>query len=446
MEFIDFIILLAVYSVTGLYALQLFRAGPRISTFVYVWLATGGFFISGLTYRLWSGHKPYYVDGLGTTHYLTSGAYNAAILSVTVGLICLAVGHRWSAARKWDAALPRFFDHRVPDGAMLRRWACIFLLAGFIPLFGLGIYSPVTLVEALLHGRSVTGPAAMLYSQGNFFSFFKVFSNLVPFGVAAVAILFWSGTRPWALAILAGLMVLLTLLSGTRSATAFLLLPFIVLPRYMGQNLRFQKMVIVGGAILLVLFEIMLVYRSSGFGAISVVRTVERASPVAAVGGKELDMVGESIDVYGKRYPFLDGQSYFAVLVNPVPRVFWHSKPISYSNRNARNLGYPPGTTVTSGWVGEAYANFGWIGIPFIGLLAGALMGWLDAMLANSGAFATAIFLPLQFQWAFWVRGDSANALDPWIFGLVLATGAMLLVHPARATVAEAATDLTLAG
>jgi hypothetical protein len=446
LEFIDAIILFSIYFATGLYALNLFRSGPRISTFVYVWLATGSFFISGLVYRMWSGHLPYYIDGLGATHYLTRGGYSAAILAAALGLSCVAAGHRWASLRRWSAAIPEFFDRRVADRGSLRRWAFIFLLAGFIPLVGLGIYNPVTLVDALLHGRAVTGAAGTLYSQGNYFSFFKVFASLVPFGVAAVAVLIWSGDRPISLVALAGLMIFITFLSGTRSATAFLLLPFIVLPRYMGQNLRFQKMVIVGGVALMILFEIMLVYRSSGFDAISVARTIERASPVAAVGGKELDLVGEAMALYGKRYPLLDGQSYEAVIVNPIPRVFWHSKPISYSNQNARNLGYAFGTTITSGWMGEAYANFGWIGIPLIGLIAGALMGWLDAMLANSGAFATAIFLPLQFQWAFWVRGDSANALDPWLFGLILASAALLLVHPARIVISDNAGDATATG
>ena len=94
---------------------------------------------------------------------------------------------------------------------------------------------------------------------------------------------------------------------------------------------------------------------------------------------------------------------------------------------------------MTSAWMGEAYANFGWFGIPFVGLIAGALMGILDVLIRRAGAFAMAVFLPLQFRWAFWVRGDSVSCLDPWLFGAILLTVALVVAGPAKNT--ESAVD-----
>ncbi len=432
MEFIDLVILLTVYLGTGVYAVRMFRSSPRISTFVYVWLATGGFFVSGSVYRILSGHKPYYTDGLGGTHYLTSGDYGKAVLAAAIGLACIAIGHVWGRNRNWIPYIPNILDGRVPDNAGLYRWSVLFLLAGLIPIAATGVLNPITLFASLIHGRAAKGPATYIYSQGTFYSFAEVFGRLVPFGTVGTAILVWRGRRAVLPLTLCLFFTLVTLTSGTRSATAFAILPFIVLPRYMGQGARFAKLAIAGGLVLLVLFEVQLAYRSRGFSNINIPGALVKSSPVNALGGKELDGTGQAFATYGSRFKFLEGQSYFAVAVNPIPRVFWRGKPGGYSDVNALNLGFPFGTTMTSGWMGEAYANFGWIGIPLIGLIAGALMGWLDVMLAGSGAFAVAILLPLQFQWAFWVRGDSVAALDPWLFGFALAATLLLLIHPAR--------------
>ena len=207
---------------------------------------------------------------------------------------------------------------------------------------------------------------------------------------------------------------------------------FPVLPRYMGNPKLFRKLAVIAVVGGFVLFTVQLVYRSAGFQHVQLGYALSRTNPVAAVDGFELDWTGEAMRNYGKRFPYLDGQSYYAVLVNPVPRVFWRDKPGGYSDVNAANLDFGFGTTMTSAWLGEAYANFGWFGIPIVGLVAGVLMGILDVFIRRSGAFAVAVFLPLQFHWAFWVRGDSVSYMDTWLFGIILLSVAMVLTGPAR--------------
>jgi hypothetical protein len=192
---------------------------------------------------------------------------------------------------------------------------------------------------------------------------------------------------------------------------------------------RLAVFAVLGG---FVLFTVQLVYRAEGFQHAKVGYALTHTNPIATVDGYELDWTGEAMHNYGKRFSYLDGRSYYAVLVNPVPRIFWHSKPVGYGASNARNLRFEFGTTMTSAWMGEAYANFGWLGVPIVGLIAGALMGILDVFIRRSGAFAMAVFLPLQFRWAFWVRGDSLACFDPWLFGIILLTAAMVVMGPAR--------------
>lgn len=79
------------------------------------------------------------------------------------------------------------------------------------------------------------------------------------------------------------------------------------------------------------------------------------------------------------REPFLLGSSYLALFVAPIPRTLWPEKPVV---RIGRFVGVdlyqrPSDSGVPPGLIGEAYLNFGWVGvflIPFIfGLVCKAI-------------------------------------------------------------------------
>lgn len=420
------------FAATGIYAWQLFRDNLRIPTFCYVWATSVVILLSGAVDHALTGIRAFYVDGHGGTHWLTWAEYGNTELAAAVGIACIALGHYWANQRQWPARLPEFIDSRAPDAEHLRRWAFLLLLAGFVPLLATGILNPLTLMRVLFHGRDVHGNARYLYSQGTYFSFFSVFGDLVPFGIVATAILFWGGRRPRVLLAIAAFLVVVTFLTGTRSFTAAALAPFVVMPRYMGNTKLFRKLAVIAVAGGFVLFTVQLVYRATGFQHARVGYALTHANPVATLDGFELDWAGEAMRNYGRTFPYLRGQSYYAVIVSPVPRIFWREKPGGYGAPNAVNLGYPAGATMSSAWIGEAYANFGWYGIPIVGLLAGVLMGILDVLIRRSGAFAMAAFIPLQFHWAFWVRGDSVFALDTWFLGFILLFIALVVMGPAR--------------
>ncbi len=429
----DFFIMVFAFAATGVYAWQMFRASPRISTFCYVWAASVVMLGSGAVYHEITGVRAMYVSGPGEKYWLSWSQYGNAMLAAAIGIVCLAIGHYWANRRPWSVGLPEFIDSRAPDAEHLRRWALPLLLAGFIPLLATGILNPVTLLATLLHGRNLHGSAQYLGSAGTYFAFFTVFGRVVSFGIVATAILFWGHKKPWIPMSVAGFFILLLLLSGTRSSAAAALAPFVLLPRYMGNRKLFRKLAVIGIVGGFVLFTVQLAYRSVGFENVRVGHAFSRVGPLEVLEGTQLTWTGQAMQDYGTgtRFPFLDGQSYLAVLVNPVPRVFWRAKPGGYSYVNARNLKFAFGTTITSAWMGEAYANFGWLGIPIVGLIAGALMGILDVFIRRAGAFALAVFLPLQFDWAFWVRGDSVYALDAWLFGFILLTVALVVAGPA---------------
>lgn len=84
------------------------------------------------------------------------------------------------------------------------------------------------------------------------------------------------------------------------------------------------------------------------------------------------------LDIVPSQVAHSYGSTYFLWLVAPIPRSIWPEKPIVriggvlgakvYGTRDTN--GIPPG------FVGEAYYNFGWLGIPFVAFLFGAGIRW----------------------------------------------------------------------
>lgn len=430
----DFTVLLIAFSATGVYAWRIYRENDRVPTFCYFWAASVLMFVVGAAYHLATGTAPSYVGGRGTRYWVPWSTYGHAMLGASLGTLCVALGHGWADRRQWRLPLPEFIDSRCRDGTALYRWGILCLLLGFVPLLATGVFNPVELIRALLRSRDLRGGSAVgaLYSEGTYFTFFNAFSNLVPFGVAATALLFWSNRRYPALLASTAFFALVAFASGTRSTTAVLLAPFVLIPRYEGNRRLFRKLAVLGVGAVFVVSAVQLFYRGVGFGNMDVGQALRKANPLAVFDTGQLSWTGQALLGYGHRFHFLHGQSYLAVAVNPVPRVFWPSKPGGYSDVNAANLGFGPRTTITSGWVGEAYANFGWAGVPLVGLAAGVLMGILDVFVGRAGPLALAVLLPLQLRWIIWVRGDSVFAFDPWLFGFIIFIVILVAAGPAQ--------------
>jgi oligosaccharide repeat unit polymerase len=356
------------------------------------------------------------------------------MVGLAVGTVCVSIAHRWASRRQWRLRLPEFIDSHCRGDAALYRWSLTLLLLGFIPLLATGVFNPAQLIAALLRGRNFHGGSAVgeIYSAGTYFAFFNAFSNLVPFGVAAAALLFWRKKYSPSLFALVAFFAFAMFATGTRSTTAALLAPLVLVPRYFGNRKIFRRVAVVGAIAVFVVSAMQLAYRAIGFEHASIARAVSRANPLQVFDATQLAWTGQAVVDYGPKFHYLHGQSYLAVAVNPVPRIFWPTKPEGYSDVNARNLGYGKGTTVTSGWLGEAYANFGWAGIPIVGLVAGVLMGILDVFVMRSGPLALAVLLPLQLRWIIWVRGDSVFSFDPWLFGFIILVVILAVAGPAR--------------
>lgn len=128
---------------------------------------------------------------------------------------------------------------------------------------------------------------------------------------------------------------------------------------------------------------------------------------------------------FGERYDFYFGSTYLAFFVSFIPREIWIDKPVGFAAPLA--LIYATGSqafdlstwqdlnyfSLSPGFVGEAYANFGWFGIVFLSFLLGFYVQFVDKRIRKIGYsidnVAWFAFLPFFFLV---MRGDFYSAIN----------------------------------
>lgn len=100
--------------------------------------------------------------------------------------------------------------------------------------------------------------------------------------------------------------------------------------------------------------------------------------PTFITAGHGLLGVSHIVAEYGQSVPFLDGKTYFDMLLLPVPRSIYTSKPAWYGIDDiTRGMGWPESTQSAVTMPGEAFANFGLFGL-LVAIPMGLLFGQLQ--------------------------------------------------------------------
>jgi len=122
------------------------------------------------------------------------------------------------------------------------------------------------------------------------------------------------------------------------------------------------------------------------------------------------DTAAQTTHLYSSELPYLYGQSFLALLVNPIPRKIWPQKPVGFGYVLAQEIfqtSSPP-TNFGPSIEGELYANGGLLAVILGMLVAGFTCKKYDALLLGSakteGAFL--IYALGLYQFFFLVRGD----------------------------------------
>ncbi len=139
------------------------------------------------------------------------------------------------------------------------------------------------------------------------------------------------------------------------------------------------------------------------------------------------DYVGFSLTTFGESEPFLWFHTPYTILVNPIPREIWPSKPLSFGATLLELQGSSyeeSGVSFAAGLAGEGYANGGHLGIVVLSVVVGFMCGKaakyaLVAFRLQSYASILVGILLFKFSTSF-VRGDMLSAWTQNVYPLVM--------------------------
>ena len=129
----------------------------------------------------------------------------------------------------------------------------------------------------------------------------------------------------------------------------------------------------------------------------------ERTSVVYKVlnQGSGIQGVSGIMRRYGHDLDFLMGKTYIDMLLLPIPRAIYKSKPEWYGIDDiTTGMGWPSSSQSAVTMPGEAYANFGWFGL-FVAVLYGVFFGlFLKFINSRGGVYTTlyaSVIIPVIF-------------------------------------------------
>jgi hypothetical protein len=123
---------------------------------------------------------------------------------------------------------------------------------------------------------------------------------------------------------------------------------------------------------------------------------------------------------YGEDVDFLMGKTYIDMLLLPIPRVIYTSKPAWYGIDDiTKGMGWPSSSQSAVTMPGEAYANFGWFG-QLIAVLYGIAFGMFLKYINNKGGIYivlyAAIIIPVIFVSNWMAFTGIMNMFFPTVF------------------------------
>ena len=136
------------------------------------------------------------------------------------------------------------------------------------------------------------------------------------------------------------------------------------------RHLRNRHYIFVAALVLanVVFLDVLLTQRTVGFREFSYTSMDFRGLRV----DDNFRSLSETLRIIPAEAEFVGFQHFWYVLVRPVPRVFWPSKPINSGFDLAAHL-RARGVSLSITSIGEAYMSFGWLGVA----LGGLFFGWI---------------------------------------------------------------------
>lgn len=229
--------------------------------------------------------------------------------------------------------------------------------------------------------------------------------------------------------------IILTFLSFFESSrriyiTIFITALVVFLAYVSKQNIEFRKRTKILLSLSFIVFFVFLNYLRSehdyGYGYIPGDKIANTINYITTL--KSIDTfynTGYTIETVPSRFKYIYGRSYVSLLFGFVPRAIWSEKPLSYSSDIAfrQRTNFPIESaddwlsvnqySLSPGFIGEAYANFGILGVILLSYLFGVFTKYFDSKNYNNLIFTNPNNLPYLAFYPIFVlllRGDFYSA------------------------------------
>jgi oligosaccharide repeat unit polymerase len=129
----------------------------------------------------------------------------------------------------------------------------------------------------------------------------------------------------------------------------------------------------------------------------------------------------KTVEYFPRHMDYLHGYSFYGVVTNIVPRVWWPDKPIGVGRLASILYDYNSDNSIALSLPGELYANFGMlgslVGMIFFGVLVRMIYRWYVRRRGDQAALVIYVFLVVTVIQE--VRGDILDATMPLFYHLL---------------------------
>lgn len=225
--------------------------------------------------------------------------------------------------------------------------------------------------------------------------------------------------KKWQVVILLLFTVLLHFPTGmARFQVAVVYLALIIAYKQNFKNKYLFKLAVVLG--LLIVFPFINIFRNNSFTDL-INLSISFPNPVDTFVHGDFDaysMFMRAI-IYVKNIGITYGKQFLGVILFFIPRFLWSSKPVGSGQMVAESMGFEF-TNVSMPFIGEAYINFGILGIIIFSFLLGKLMSNLDTIFVllhekrnKHKIYILEIVYPLLIGFLFFIlRGDLLSSFS----------------------------------
>jgi hypothetical protein len=327
---------------------------------------------------------------------LLQGAYDLdaarrAEVQAAMGAIGLFAAGVWCAGLHAPWRLPRpvlrAAETRLGRGT---------LFGAFLVCFGLGMtrfalpcgFDPVLMVSSLAGNRwSAPWARGQLGGWNAFLDHLAYFGYLLP----TLTVLLAQRRRSWlapqvvTACVLSLIMAVFLAHGGGRRVIGVMAgSATICWGLLQGRRANFRTLAVLGvvGALVLVVMQVMLEYRTVGYGKMLHEGEEHEAQFKHFHVDDNYLRLAQVIELVPEQHDYVYHNLLVYVLIRPVPRILWEGKPVDPGFDLAASLGQRD-VALTCSVVGECYMSAGWLGVFVGGWLYGRLAGMYNSLLGG---------------------------------------------------------------